>query len=89
MDNPCIMSRFREICGIMGLDLVTILAQSGPELRWPLRATSKAVQPPDSGLRNSLSPFVTCQLAGTPIQMEQLELLAAGTYGAECWLISS
>jgi hypothetical protein len=47
------------------------------------------VQPAKSGLRNSLSPFVTCQLAGTPIQMEHLKLLDAGTYGAECWLISS
>ncbi len=48
-----------------------------------------AFDPAKSGMRNSLSPFVTCQLAGTPIQMEKLKLLDAGTYGAECWLISS
>jgi len=33
--------------------------------------------------------FVTCLLAGTPIQSDEKALLDAGTYGAACWLISS
>jgi hypothetical protein len=68
---------------------MTLFAQNGPGSRWPLRAILKAEQPAKSGMRNSPSPFVTCQLAGTPIQTEHLKLLDAGTYGAECWLISS
>jgi len=88
--NPCIMSRFGGTCGIMGVNLMTVFVQNGPRLRRPLRAILRAMQPAKSGMRNSPSPFVTCQLAGTPIQTEHLKLFwDAGTYGAECWLISS
>jgi hypothetical protein len=89
IDNPCIMNRFREAREITGADHLMAFAPNGSGRRWPFRVISKSPRPAKSGPRNSLSPFVTCQPAGTPIQTEHVRLLGAGTYGAECWLISS
>jgi hypothetical protein len=52
-------------------------------------AMRAAVQPVKTGFCVSFQSFVTCLLAGTPIQSEQFADLDAGTVGAACWLISS
>jgi hypothetical protein len=64
-------------------------SQYGSSPSWLERAIPPAVSPVKTGFCVSLQSFVTCLLAGTPIQSETFEHSDAGTVGAACWLISS